>query len=129
MLFNNQRHISAVISVWENWMIFPKYYTDQLTEIFLKKENGKQSLTKESMDGEPLNMDDGEPLYDHDEVMDDVDGEPLDDVDGEPLDDVDGEPLDDIDGEPVDFDGEPIEEVAQKIETESLYTPVNDMFS
>ncbi|GAA5800951.1 U2-associated SR140 protein [Helicostylum pulchrum] len=113
-----RRHISAVISVWENWMIFPKYYTDQLSEIFLKKENGKQSPTMD-VDGE---------------AMEDVDGEELDDVDGEPV-DLDGEPLDeDLDGEPLDgepLDGSPIndETIQQQKETESLYTPVNDMFS
>lgn len=99
-------------------MIFPKYYTDQLSEIFLKKENGKQSPTMD-VDGE---------------AMEDVDGEELDDVDGEPV-DLDGEPLDeDLDGEPLDgepLDGSPIndETIQQQKETESLYTPVNDMFS
>lgn len=103
-------------------MIFPKYYTDQLSEIFLKKENGKQSppatstmtttTTSDSMDGEPVN--DNE----------DVDGEPVD-LDGEPLEeeDLDGEPLEEEDGEPI------MESIEQRRETENLYTPVNDMFS
>ncbi|KAG0758526.1 hypothetical protein G6F57_000548 [Rhizopus arrhizus] len=82
-----RKYISSVISVWENWMIFPKYYTDQLKSIFLKKDGNTthQSVEEEeNIDGEPIENDD-------------VDGEPIDD-------DVDGEPIDD------DFDGEPMQE-------------------
>ncbi|CEP07585.1 hypothetical protein [Parasitella parasitica] len=121
-----RKHISVVIGVWEHWMIFPKYYTDQLTEIFLKKENGTQSVTSPSpASSEPATVDDeqdGEPYHDDD----DVDGEPMDnDFDGEPMDeDIDGEPMDD------DVDGEPFEQdVSYKQETEDLYTEVQDMFS
>ncbi|KAI9354691.1 hypothetical protein BD770DRAFT_324721 [Pilaira anomala] len=123
-----RRHISAVISVWENWMIFPKYYTDQLSEIFLKKENGKQSppttstMTTTASDSMEEDVD-GEPVNDNE----DVDGEPVD-LDGEPLEeDLDGEPLEE---EEEALDGEPImESLEQRRETENLYTPVNDMFS
>jgi hypothetical protein len=69
-------------------MIFPKYYTDQLKSIFLKKDG---NTTHQSVEEEEENID-GEPIEN-----DDVDGEPIDD-------DVDGEPIDD------DFDGEPIQE-------------------
>ncbi|KAI9480460.1 MAG: U2-associated SR140 protein [Benjaminiella poitrasii] len=106
-----RRHITAVISVWENWMIFPKYYTDQLTDIFLKKEsNVTTSITQN----------------DHEDA---VDGEPMEDVDGEPVneEDIDGEPIDDdMDGEPIndDMDGEPMDDCQ-----EALYTEVQDMFS
>jgi hypothetical protein len=101
-------------------MIFPKYYTDQLTEIFLKKENGKQ--TSPSSSSSPID--------------DEVDGEIVEeDVDGEPIDDVDGEPMDeDLDGEPLD-DEELQENTTQHLdlqtrkETESLYTDITDMFS
>ncbi|MBM6385850.1 MAG: hypothetical protein JSY10_17985 [Paenibacillus sp.] len=106
-------------------MIFPKYYTDQLSEIFLKKENGKQSATMDmDVDGETLEDVEGEELEDVDGEPVDLDGEPLDeDLDGEPL---DGEPLD---GEPL--DGSPIndDDIQQQKEVENLYTPVNDMFS
>lgn len=137
-----QKHISVVISVWEHWMIFPKYYTDQLTEIFLKKDNVAQSDASISpVDSAPATIEEGvEGVAYQDEVdgepMDnDVDGEPMDDdVDGVPMDDdVDGEPMDDdVDGEPMDdnIDGEPFEQEAQnKQETEGLYTEVEDMFS
>lgn len=118
-------------------MIFPKYYTDQLTEIFLKKDNGTHSVTSSSS---PVS----EPATMEDEAYEDADGEPYeDDVDGEAMeDDIDGEPMeDDIDGEPIedDIDGEPMEDdidgqhfeqdVHAKQETEALYTEVEDMFS
>lgn len=102
-------------------MIFPKYYTDQLADIFLKKDNGKQypvqgdekiTAVEDDVDGEPIN--------------DDMDGEPMDDVDGEPIDDVDGEPMDDVDGEPIDDMSQQIQ--SQK-EVQHLYTEVNDMFA
>ncbi|KAI8368741.1 hypothetical protein BD560DRAFT_132429 [Blakeslea trispora] len=98
-----RKYISSVLSVWENWMIFPKYYTDQLSDIFLKKEKAQhnsdvtQSI-EEDVDGEPLEDVDGEPLEE------DVDGEPLEeDVDGEPLEDVDGEPLEEEEEKEQDF--------------------------
>lgn len=109
-------------------MIFPKYYTDQLTEIFLKKDNGTHSVTSSSS---PVS----EPATMEDEAYEDADGEPYeDDVDGEAMeDDIDGEPIeDDIDGEPMedDIDGQHFEQdVHAKQETEALYTEVEDMFS
>lgn len=106
-------------------MIFPKYYTDQLTEIFLKKEKqqeGPESPTNNaSVDDEP--------------TEEDVDGEPLEDVDNEPMDeDLDGEPLDeDLDGEPLEEEKEEKQNAEDiqisREEIESLYTNVKDMFS
>lgn len=125
-----------MIGVWEHWMIFPKYYTDQLTEIFLKKENGEaqsvagssspasDAVTMEDLDGEAYT--DGEPMYEDQ----DVDGEPIedDDVDGEPMEeeeeDVDGEPLQD-DSQDQQFE----HSIRDQHETEALYTEVEDMFS
>ncbi|KAI8371263.1 hypothetical protein EDC96DRAFT_573334 [Choanephora cucurbitarum] len=95
-----RKYISSIIHVWENWMIFPKYYTDQLSDIFLKKEKAPSITQPEDVDGE------------------DIDGEPMDDVDGEPIEDVDGEPMEDVDGEPI-----------QDNEEEEDFTQVNDMFS
>ncbi|KAI9261756.1 hypothetical protein BY458DRAFT_439464 [Sporodiniella umbellata] len=99
-----RKYISSVIGVWENWMIFPKYFTDQLTLIFLKKDHHAPQLPTEEptldlddeVDGEPL---DGEPMEDEP-----VDGEPMEDeIDGEPMEDeIDGEPMEDeVDGEPM----------------------------
>ncbi|KAL9549993.1 hypothetical protein MBANPS3_004932 [Mucor bainieri] len=128
-----RKHISAVIGVWEHWMIFPKYYTDQLTEIFLKKDNGEaQSVASSSS-----------PASDAAAVaaMEDVDGEAYDgDADGEPMhedEDIDGEPMEeeDVDGEPLiedddDSHGQQYEHaIGDKQETEALYTEVKDMFS
>ncbi|KAG1118627.1 hypothetical protein G6F42_013154 [Rhizopus arrhizus] len=128
-----RKHISVVIGVWEHWMIFPKYYTDQLTEIFLKKENGAQSVAGSSPVSDTVAIEDvaGEAFED------DADGEPMnedEDVDGEPLDDVDGEPMEeDVDGEPMEDDSSVQQfehiNVHNKQETEALYTEVEDMFS
>ncbi|KAG2192549.1 hypothetical protein INT46_002256 [Mucor plumbeus] len=131
-----RKHISVVIGVWEHWMIFPKYYTDQLTEIFLKKDTDTQSATSSSS---PVS----EPAIMKNEAYEDADGEPYEDnIDGEVMeDDVDGEAMeDDIDGEPMeeDIDGEPMEDNMNdqhfkdehtKQETEAPYTEVEDMFS
>ncbi|KAI7898394.1 uncharacterized protein BX663DRAFT_525141 [Cokeromyces recurvatus] len=117
-----RRHITAVINVWENWMIFPKYYTDQLTEIYLKKEKNATTTQLENNDNENV---DGEPMEDVDgEPLEDVDGESIENVDGEPMEDVDGEPLEDVDGEPLNDD--PINDTHHE---EPLYTEVQDMFS
>ncbi|KAI8985128.1 hypothetical protein BDB01DRAFT_98598 [Pilobolus umbonatus] len=95
-------------------MIFPKYYTDQLSDIFLKKESKlpKASGNISYEQDTSMNEADEKGSYngnasmadEFEESLDDVDGEPLDDVDGEPLDDVDGEPMDDVDGEPMEED-------------------------
>ncbi|KAL7327657.1 hypothetical protein PS15p_206060 [Mucor circinelloides] len=124
-----RKHISVVIGVWEHWMIFPKYYTDQLTEIFLKKENGAQSVAGSSPVSDTVAIEDVDGEAFEDEPMnenEDVDGEPLDDVDGEPMeDDVDGEPMED-DSSVQQFEHI---NVHNKQETEVLYTEVEDMFS
>ncbi|KAF1798121.1 U2-associated SR140 protein [Mucor lusitanicus] len=129
-----RKHISAVIGVWEHWMIFPKYYTDQLTEIFLKKENGEaQSVASSSSPAsDTATMED----LDGEAYEDDADGEPMngdEDVDGEPIDDVDGEPMEeDVDGEPLGDDSHEQQlehDIRDKQEAEALYTEVEDMFS
>lgn len=103
-------------------MIFPKYYTDQLTEIFLKKERASPTQSSSgSVEGEQMDEDvDGE-------LMDDVDGEPLDDIGGEPMDDVDGEPMDDVDGEPMEDDM--VQHIQSQTEVQNLFTEVKDMFA
>lgn len=115
-------------------MIFPKYYTDQLTEIFLKKENGEaQSVASSSSPAsDTATMED----LDGEAYEDDADGEPMngdEDVDGEPIDDVDGEPMEeDVDGEPLGDDSHEQQlehDIRDKQEAEALYTEVEDMFS
>ena len=102
-------------------MIFPKYYTDQLTRIFLRKDDGtletvntQEVMTNEDIDGEPI---------------ENIDGEPMEDIDGEPIEDIDGEPIEDIDGEPIeDIDGEPIEIKEQEKDKRRLLSEIDDMF-
>ena len=121
-------------------MIFPKYYTDQLTEIFLKKENGEaQSVASSSSPASDAVTMEGEEDLDGEAYQDDADGEPMhedeEDVDGEPIDDddVDGEPMEeDVDGEPLEDDSHDQQfehSLRDKQETEALYTEVEDMFS
>lgn len=95
-------------------MIFPKYYTDQLTRIFLRKDDG----TLETVNTQEVMMNE------------DIDGEPIEDIDGEPIEeDIDGEPIEDIDGEPIeDIDGEPIETKEQEKDKKRLLSEIDDMF-
>ncbi|KAI0051920.1 hypothetical protein FA95DRAFT_1580392 [Auriscalpium vulgare] len=136
--FKNQ--ISAVVDVWDDWIVFPPEFTAQLrqridgqveqeapvqeTAVVVEeraapaaKPRFKASSFKpaEEVPQTYGAIVDGVPL-DGEQPMDegsDVDGESIDDVDGAPLDDdVDGAPLDDLDGEPVDdMDGVPMDEV------------------
>ncbi|KAI8381439.1 uncharacterized protein BYT42DRAFT_566518 [Radiomyces spectabilis] len=133
-----RRHISSVLTVWENWMVFPKHFIDELNATFMKKSSDPaprtdnwQPLTsagEHSQSTSPLassekeeaillaaSSADKEAIASADVADADVDGQPMEeDVDGEPLEEgVDGEPLDDIDGEPMegdDVDGLPLEE-------------------
>ncbi|KAI8991387.1 hypothetical protein BDF20DRAFT_810898 [Mycotypha africana] len=110
-----RRHVTTVISVWENWMIFPKYYTDQLKEIFLKKDNSTASATS-SHNAVSIPEEERQP-------MDDVDGEPMDDIDGEPLSDIDGEPMNDVDGK------QPKSKEEANKDEEEVGADVDDMFA
>jgi U2-associated protein SR140 len=129
-----KKQITAVVDVWEDWIVFPPDFTSQLRRrldglqptIDQKDEEIAVSQTSQSTivsrfksstfraADEPIDVHtvedvDGEPLED------DVDGKPIDDVDGEPLDDdVDGVPMDDVDGVPMevdDVDGEPLDDI------------------
>ncbi|KAI7865341.1 hypothetical protein BDF14DRAFT_1825991 [Spinellus fusiger] len=127
-----RRNICSVLSIWENWMVFPQHYIQALNALFMKKtstgtemieSSSEMAMTEEDVslpeiahetrtgsdavedtkEGGSISDVDGEPIDDYNTgAMDDVDGEPMDDIDGEPMDDVDGEPMDDVDGEPMD---------------------------
>lgn len=139
--FKNQ--ITAVVDVWEDWIMFPPDYTETL-RARLEGMTQKSDDTKESTEeveetkteapafaskfksssfkpAEPANTEKDE---DGEADMDMTDSEAgdkeiEDDVDGQALDDVDGEPMDDddVDGVPMDdVDGVPLDNVDLAIE-------------
>ncbi|TBU33831.1 hypothetical protein BD311DRAFT_784792 [Dichomitus squalens] len=136
-----KKQITAVVDIWEDWIVFPPEYTAELrarlegatlkTDSTPGAEQPATDVVKEAAPAfalkfktsafKPAEMAEAEETAaaaqsDDGEPMDegsDVDGKPVDDVDGEPLDaDVDGVPLDDVDGEPMeDVDGAPMDDV------------------
>lgn len=119
-----RRQITAVLGVWENWIVFPQHYIANLGNLLVRRdvgagacEAGQQqqtnvdspiSSTTASMTagfGRLSNLEtveardgdiDGEPMGDDTNVDEDLDGVPLDeDLDGVPMDD------DDLDGVPL----------------------------
>ncbi|TFK73938.1 hypothetical protein BDN72DRAFT_834269 [Pluteus cervinus] len=125
-----KKQITAVVDVWEDWIVFPADFTFELRirlEGAVKEAQTQTKVSTEAHDtetpfisrfkassfqlaAEGAVMDttedvDGEP------ISGDVDGEPIDDVDGVSVDDIDGDPLDDLDGVPLDdVDGDPLDE-------------------
>ncbi|KAH9931062.1 uncharacterized protein BXZ73DRAFT_47369 [Epithele typhae] len=127
-----KKQITAVVDIWEDWIVFPPEYTAQLRA----RLEGAATSPDDDEDAGPLEEvrereAEAAPAFANrfkssafkpassamepvptEEEDDDDDGEPMDedsDVDGKPVDDdVDGEPVgDDVDGEPVgdDVDG------------------------
>ncbi|KAG0169240.1 U2 snRNP-associated SURP domain-containing protein [Apophysomyces sp. BC1015] len=137
-----RRHISSVLAVWENWMVFPKYYIEKLNMMFMKKSaNQDDHIQATESEGVHMSSEDTEELpteaveeeYEHADD-DGVDGEPMeaDDVDGEVLEDVDGEPLEDIDGMPFEEEEDsPVEEQNERKEGETAINleDIQDMFA
>ncbi|KAJ7079120.1 hypothetical protein B0H15DRAFT_859171 [Mycena belliarum] len=130
-----KKQIVAVVDIWEDWIVFPPDFTNELRtrlegtvveeeeKVQEKMEDIKVPVMAPSrfktstfqaadhVDSVPVNLDG--------EVIDDVDGEPvedvhIDDVDGFPMnDDVDGVPMEeDVDGVPMDdVDGESLDDL------------------
>jgi U2-associated protein SR140 len=131
--------ITAVVDIWEDWIIFPPDFTQQLrrridgqvqedapvveeaTVVVEEPAPAPVSRFKTSSFkpaeelAEPPKTtvvpdEGGESPMD---MESDVDGQPFDDnIDGEPLENIDGESPDDIDGVPLeeDIDGAPLED-------------------
>ena len=134
--FKNQ--ITAVVDVWEDWIVFPPDFTETLrarlegttqasTEKQEEVDDTNETKTEKpsfvskfkpttfqpaAAEVKPVNTEvDEEGEADMDMTDSDAEKAKDEDVDGEPLDDVDGEPMDDVDGEPLDdVDGEPMAE-------------------
>jgi len=121
--------------VWENWIVFPQTYLDNLSAILTRRDpeptsnssatetpSEKQSVSDGASTMKAAGVSSGfVPVTDGSALgaraEEDLDGEPLDDLDGEPMEDEDsdGEPYvdEDVDGVPMDdedVDGEPMED-------------------
>lgn len=123
-----RRQIANVLAVWENWIVFPQTYIDNLATVLTRKDADAHSpaLSGGSTSFQPVKSlstfapvettstsnrtgdedIDGVPMEDED-----LDGVPLDagdDLDGVPMnedEDLDGVPMDDdLDGVPMDDD-------------------------
>ncbi|KAI0823715.1 hypothetical protein BC628DRAFT_1324593 [Trametes gibbosa] len=129
-----KKQITAVVDIWEDWIVFPPEYTAELRE---RLEGA--SLAQEAPSEAPAEVEVQEaapsfsskfkvsafkPAAELAEetpatttaAADDDDGEPMDedsDVDGNPIDDVDGDPVDgEVDGMPLEnVDGDPMDDV------------------
>lgn len=140
-----KKQITAIIDVWEDWIVFPSDFTtelrerlegipgDEKVEVEEKQKDDKPAVGTSRFKTSGFKLADTQvdagfaaakeaAVEDLDgaPMNDDLDGDPLDDVDGAPLDDVDGAPLDDIDGAPLDdIDGSPMNDDVDGI-------PLND---
>ena len=131
-----KKQITAIIDVWEDWIVFPPDFTLELRERLegmpdesQTPAHGQQSEEKAATyssrfkassfqladkSGAAPSTKDQEDVH-VEPLKDDLDGAPMgDDIDGAPIDDdLDGAPLDDdVDGAPIpeDVDGSPIDE-------------------
>ena len=136
-----KKQITAVVDIWEDWIVFPPEYTAELRarlEGAAVAHDDAATIDMPQADAtaatapvfasrfktsafKPAEMAAAEAEArpqesDDGEPMDedsDVDGKPVDDVDGDPIDaNVDGELVDNLDGDPMeDVDGDPIDDV------------------
>jgi U2-associated protein SR140 len=126
-----KKQITAVVDIWEDWIVFPPDFTSELRA---RLDGSTNVQTMPQMQESAIEVQVTVPAFSSrfksssfhpmaeatatsntdDNADSDVDGAPLDDVDGEPLnDDIDGVPIDDIDGAPIkdDVDGVPMDDV------------------
>lgn len=69
MTFLRQRQVTNILTVWENWIVFPQHYIEALSKTFMKRGDGSQDDGTNGEDVERQDGDDGEPLeYDGDDV-------------------------------------------------------------
>lgn len=135
-----KKQITAVVGIWEDWIIFPPDFTAELRQRLDGQMIASLTETKEVFPTPMITEDNGNATHaskfkastfklastepsqpfgdnvDGEPMDEDVDGVAMDDLDGAPMDDVDGAPLDDdVDGAPLevhdDVDGEPIDDV------------------
>ncbi|KAK7053479.1 hypothetical protein VNI00_004105 [Paramarasmius palmivorus] len=141
-----KKQITAIIDIWEDWIVFSPDFTAELRERLEGMEVEGQAETEKGLTEEkPLNYasrfkaSSFQKADDHAHAVEatpvqreeDVDGTPIADLDGEPLkEDLDGEPLDDVDGAPLDedVDGVPMDDVDGKpIDDDIDGAPIDDI--
>jgi U2-associated protein SR140 len=127
-----KKQITAVVDIWEDWIVFPPDFTAELrmrlngetnTQMeapMEEKANETQEFVPKAVSRFKPSSFQPAPAVSEPEAAGrpaggDDDGEPMDeDIDGEPVSDVDGEPInDDVDGVPIDddMDGLPLNDV------------------
>ncbi|KAH8551881.1 U2-associated SR140 protein [Umbelopsis sp. PMI_123] len=119
-----RRQVSSILSVWNNWIVFPEHRIAEYNSIFMQPGT-EINVADVNVDQQGANLAEPKPEI---EPVEDV---PLEQdtksVDDEPMDDdIDGEPLSDIDGEPLtdDEEGEDMTNVEEKEDAE-----IEDMFA
>ncbi|KAF9938786.1 U2 snRNP-associated SURP domain-containing protein [Mortierella alpina] len=127
-----RRQITNVLSVWENWIVFPQEYIDNLANVLTRRDTGQQqnespsSLNASNASAPSTSWTTAATGQANDMEMmaapereRDIDGVPMEDEDigGVPMEkeDIDGVPLEDedLDGVPMedeDIDGVPMED-------------------
>ncbi|KAF9110426.1 U2 snRNP-associated SURP domain-containing protein [Mortierella sp. AM989] len=124
-----RRQISSVLVIWENWIVFPQTYIDNLANILIRKDSNQQAESRAlhasnsasatgltSQSESKIGFSNTFKVVDQTNGDEDIDGIPIEDedIDGEPMKDQDleGEPMDeDLDGVPMedeDLDGVPL---------------------
>ncbi|RUS15187.1 hypothetical protein BC937DRAFT_92780 [Endogone sp. FLAS-F59071] len=76
-LSDSQRQVTNILTVWENWIVFPQHYIEALSKTFMKRGDGSQD---DGTSGEDVERQDGdvdvEPMeYDGDDVPMDTEEE------------------------------------------------------
>ncbi|KAF9981939.1 U2 snRNP-associated SURP domain-containing protein, partial [Modicella reniformis] len=121
-----RRQIANVLAIWENWIVFPQTYIDNLADVLTRKEGTLQtkesppssnaSATSGSAASAPHSSTNRSGFSNTFQTVGEIKGD--EDIDGIPMEDtdLDGEPLkesEDLDGVPMDqddLDGEPMED-------------------
>lgn len=131
-----KKQITAIVDIWEDWIVFPPEFTKELRERLegntagnAEGDDNADDQNEEQVDSAPsftskFKASSFKPATEAVEAeaaapiptAADEDGEPMDedsDIDGVPVDDVDGEPMvEDVDGVPIDdVDGDPLDDV------------------
>ncbi|KAF9977267.1 U2 snRNP-associated SURP domain-containing protein [Actinomortierella ambigua] len=93
-----RRQVAGVLSIWENWIVFPQEYLDQLAATLVRRAASDQpdnSAVAAAYGSTAAIISEASHTKDHTPEDLNIDGEPLeDDIDGVPMDDdLDGEPL------------------------------------
>ncbi|KAF9354888.1 hypothetical protein BGX26_007238 [Mortierella sp. AD094] len=115
-----RRQISSVLVIWENWIVFPQTYIDNLANVLIRKDPSQQtdshSLLSSNAASAASHPESKSGFSNTFKVVDQADGDGDGDIDGVPIEDedIDGVSMKDrdLDGIPMDedIDGVPMED-------------------